>query len=153
MQILYKFIYITKLLIYGFYSEGLKALLKSIISSWISVCVILALLIYLCSNTKTYFIAWVLIGVVALFAIIKAIYEIILLLAKYRKATEDKEKENIIVLIGGRIFDIALSAIGILQAGKILRHSVRIAHALNSAFSLVDDVVAAISNVTKNFFK
>ncbi|MBR2526324.1 hypothetical protein IKE67_07640, partial [bacterium] len=84
---------------------------------------------------------------------IKALYEIFSLVIKYRKVNDDKEKENIIMLIGGRFFDIAISAIGILQAGKILRHSVRIAHAANSAFSLVDDVVAAISKFAKDFFK
>lgn len=144
---------IIKLLIYGIYSEGIKILVKSILEHWFSVCVILGLLIYLCSSSKTYLIAWILIGAVALFAVIKAVYEIILLLIRYKKTTEKEEKDNIIKLIGGRIFDIALSAIGILQAGKILKHSVRIAHATNSAFSLVDDVVAAISKFAKDIFK
>ncbi len=153
MQVWYNFIHIIELLIYGIYRKGIKALVKSILESWLSVCIILAILIYLCSNPKTYFAAWVIIGVVALFAVIKAICEIILLLIEYKKSVKKEEKENIIISIGGKIFDIAISAIGVLQAGKIFRHSVRIAHAMNSAFSLVDDVVAAISNVTKNFFK
>lgn len=153
MQILYRFIFIIKLLVYGVYKEGIKILVKSVLEHWLSVLVILALLIYLCSNSKTYFIAWIIIGIAALFAVIKALYEIFSLVIKYRKVNDDKEKENIIMLIGGRFFDIAISAIGILQAGKILRHSVRIAHAANSAFSLVDDVVAAISKFAKDFFK
>lgn len=144
---------ITKNLIYGIYKDGIKILIKSILEHWLSVCVVLCLLIYLCSNPKTYFIAWLLIGIAALFAIIKAIYEIIILLIKYRQTNEIEAKDNIIMLIGGRIFDIAISAIGILQAGKILKHSVKIAHAANSAFSLVDDVVAAISKFAKDFFK
>ena len=153
MQIWCKCLSIFKLLCYGFYKEGIMVLLKSILEHWLSVCIILGLLIYLCSNSKTYLIAWLLIGIVALFAVIKAIYEIILLLIKYKKTTEKEEKNNIIMLIGGRIFDIALSAVGILQAGKILKHSVRIAHAANSAFSLVDDVVAAISKFAKDIFR
>ena len=126
MQIWFNCLYIIKLLIYGFYKEGLKVLSKSIIENLLSVCIILVLLIYLCSNQKTYYITWLIIGVFALFAVIKAIYEIYILIANYRKATKTEEKEQIIKLIGGRIFDIALSAIGILQAGKILKHSVRI---------------------------
>ena len=153
MQVLYKFIYTIKLLIYGFYEEGLKVLLKSVLERWISICIILGIIVYLCSNSKTFIYAWIIIGLFALFAVIKAIYEIVLLLIKYVKTNEIKEKENIIMLIGGRIFDIAISAIGVLQAGKILRHSIRIAHAANSAFSLVDDVVAAISKFAKDFFK
>lgn len=153
MQIWFNCLYIIKLLIYGFYKEGLKVLAKSIIENLLSVCIILVLLIYLCSNQKTYYITWLIIGVFALFAVIKAIYEIYILVANYRKATKTEEKEQIIKLIGGRIFDIALSAIGILQAGKILKHSVRIAHVANSAFSLVDDVIAAISRITKDFFR
>ncbi len=153
MQILYKIIYITKLLIYGFYNEGLKTLLKSILERWISVCIILGLLIYLCSNQKTYMFAWIIIGAVALIAVIKAVSEIICLLIKYKKTQNKKEKDNIIEIIGGRIFDISISAIGILQAGKILKHSLRIANATNSAFSLVDDVVAAISKITKDLIK
>ena len=117
MQIWLKFLSIIKLLAHGFYKEGIMVLLKSILEHWLSVCIILGLLIYLCSNSKTYLIAWLLIGIVALFAVIKAIYEIILLLIKYKKTTEKEEKNNIIMLIGGRIFDIALSAVGILQAG------------------------------------
>ena len=153
MQIWYNYISITKLLIYGFYKKGIVLLIKSLLESWFSVCIILTLLIYLCSNPKTYLIAWVLIGIVALFAVLKATYEIIILLIKYRKTNIYEEKKKIIVLIGGKIFDIILSAVGILQAGKIIRHAVRVANAASSAFSLVDDVIAAISNVTKNFLK
>ncbi len=113
----------------------------------------MALLVYLCSNSKTYLFAWIIVGTVALFAVIKAVYEIICLLIKYKKTQDKKEKEIIITLIGGRIFDISISSIGILQAGKIIKHSVRIVNSFNSAFGLADDVVAAISNITKNFFK
>ena len=86
-------------------------------------------------------------------AVIKAIYEIVSLLIKYKHTNKIEEKNKIIILIGGKIFDIALSAIGIFQAGKIIRHTIKIAHAAGSAFSLVDDVAATISNITKNFFK
>ncbi|MBR2526044.1 hypothetical protein IKE67_06220, partial [bacterium] len=69
MQILYRFIFIIKLLVYGVYKEGIKILVKSVLEHWLSVLVILALLIYLCSNSKTYFIAWIIIGIAALFAV------------------------------------------------------------------------------------
>ena len=153
MQVWCKCMHILKLLCYGFYKDGILVLLKSVLEHWFSVCIILGLLIYLCSNPKTYVIAWLLIGIVALFAVIKAVYEIFLLLSKYGKLINTEEKEDIVELIGGRIFDIALSVVGVLQAGKILKHSIKIANATNSAFSLVDDVIAAISRVTKEFFK
>ena len=107
----------------------------------------------MCSSPKTYFIAWLLIGIFAIFSVIKAICEIFLLIIKYKKTAQNEDKEHIITLIGGKIFDIAISAIGVFQAGKILRHSVKIIRAANSAFSLVDDVIAAISKLTKDFFK
>ena len=153
MQNWHKLYKIIKLLIYGFYNEGIKVIVKSILESWISVCIILCLLIFLCSNQKTYFIAWVIIGIFALFAVIKAIYEIFMLIMKYIKTIEIEEKEQIIMSIGGKFFDIALSAIGVLQAGKILKHTVNITNAAKSALSLIDDIVAAISNFTKNFLK
>ena len=107
----------------------------------------------MCSSPKTYFIAWLLIGIFAIFSVIKAICEIFLLIIRYKKTAQNEDKEHIITLIGGKIFDIAISAIGVFQAGKILRHSVKIIRAANSAFSLVDDVIAAISKLTKDFFK
>ncbi len=153
MQVLYRFLHIIKFLILGFYNEGLKILVKLVLERWISILIILSILIYLCSNKTTYFYAWIIIGLFAFLAVIKAIYEIILLLIKYKHTNKIEEKNKIIILIGGKIFDIALSAIGIFQAGKIIRHSIKIAHAAGSAFSLVDDVAATISNITKNFFK
>lgn len=153
MQVLYRFLHIIKFLILGFYNEGLKILIKLVLERWISVLIILSILIYLCCNKTTYFYAWIIIGLFAFLAVIKAIYEIVSLLIKYKHTNKIEEKNKIIILIGGKIFDIALSAIGIFQAGKIIRHTIKIAHAAGSAFSLVDDVAATISNITKNFFK
>ena len=153
MQNLYNSFIILKLLIYGIYREGIKVLIKSLLKNLLFVCLILCLLIYLCSREQTSFISWIIIGIVAVLAVIKAVYEIFLLATKYAKTTKQKEKECIVILIGGKIFDIAISAIGILQAGKIIRHSVHIANASKAAFSLVDDVIAVISKITKDFLK
>ena len=153
MQGLYNSVYIFKLLIYGMYREGIKVLFKSILKNLFLVCLILCLLVYLCSREQTSFVSWLIIGIFAVIAVIKAIYEICILLKRYFHKADEKDKEYIIILMGGKLFDIAISAIGVLQAGKIMRHSVQVANSANSAISLVDDVIAVISKITKDFFK
>lgn len=153
MQVLYNLSKIIKLLIFGFYREGIKILVKALLKNLFLVICALVLVIYLCINPKTSYISWLIIGLVAFIAAIKAIYEIFTLILKYRKIINLKEKELILIIIGGKLFDFAISIIGIFQAFKILRHTVRIIHAANSAISVIDDVIAAISNATKNFLK
>ena len=83
---------IIKNLILGFWRNGFISLCKTVLEHWIISALIIALIIYLCSDPKTAIYAWFLIGAFALYSAIRAIVEIIMEINNYIKNDDLKFK-------------------------------------------------------------
>lgn len=144
---------LIKFLIKGFWENGLIALLKVVFEHWIITFIIVGVISYLCSNSKTAMISWFIIGIFAVYTAIKAVLEIIIEIKKYFHTTNYEDKILIIEIIGGKIFDFSLCVIGVFQVLKIFSHISRITKASSSALSVVDDAASAVSKFIKDMKK
>lgn len=138
-----------KVLIMGFWINGIVALFKSIMNSWIIVTITLILITFLCSYDKTATLTWWVIGISALYYAIMAIILIIISIIKIIKTEDEDTKIFLVRKIGGYIFDFSLCILGLLQVFRYIRHALRVSSSASSAVSLLDDVSALISK----FFK
>ena len=148
-----KFLDIIKNLIVGFWRNGLISLCKVVLEHWIISFLIIALIVYLCSNPETAIYAWFLIGIFAIYSAAKAVIDIFMELRNYIKSTDIESKTLIIQKIGGKIFDFILCAVGIFQALRIFTHISRITKSTSSAINVVDDVSGVISKFLNNLKK
>lgn len=142
-----------KNLITGFWKNGFIALCKIVLEHWIISLLVIILIVFLCSDSKTAIYAWILIGIFAVYSAIKAIIEIFIEIKHYIKTENIEEKGRIIQKIGGKIFDFLLCVIGVFQALKIFSHVAKVTKSTSSALNVVDDVASAISKFLKDLKK
>ncbi|MBR1754685.1 hypothetical protein IJ732_07610 [bacterium] len=144
---------VIKILIKGFWENGLISLLKVVFAHWIITFIIIGIISFLCSNPDTSVAAWIIIGIFAIFTAIKALFEIIIEIKNYINTTDPEDKKNILKSIGGKIFDFSICLIGVLQVLKIFSHISRITKASSSVISFVDDTASAVSKLLKDITK
>jgi len=139
-----------KNLIIGFWKNGFIQLCKIISEHWIISLLIISLIAYLCSNSKTAIYVWFIIGAFAIYCAIKAILEIFIEIIYYINSKNPEDKTLILQKKGGKIFDLLLCVVGIFQALRIFNHISKITKSTSSAVSVVDDVAGAISKFIKD---
>lgn len=141
---------IIKNLISGFWKNGFIGLCKIVAKQWILSLLVVSLVVYLCSNSKTAIYAWFLIGVFAFYSAIKAVIEIFIEIKRYVRSKNMKNKIVILQRTGGQIFDFTLCIVGLFQVLKIFTHISKITKSTSSAISVIDDVASAISKLLKS---
>ena len=142
-----------KNLIIGFWKNGFITLCKIVLEHWIISFLVIILITYLCSDSKTAIYAWFLIGIFAIYSAIKAIIEIFIEIRNYIKSKDNERKNLILQKIGGKIFDFILCVVGIFQALRIFSHISKITKSASSAVNVVDDVASAISKLLMDLKK
>lgn len=144
---------IIKNILTGFWENGFVALLKAVLEHWIITFIIIGIICYLCSDSETSFVAWIIIGGFALITAIKALFDIIVGIINYFKPQNLGNKSLILKTIGGKLFDLSLCLVGVFQALKVFTHVSRVTKASSSVISFVDDAACAVSNALKNIHK
>ena len=143
----------SKVFLKGFFIDGFWGLCKTIKEHFIYVLVVLCIIIILCVIPKTSILAWIIIAVAAFLSALKAVFEAGVCVFYFFKNYKNEEKslalDNVRVF-GSKIFDLAISVIGIFQAGKIIKHSATIAKSASSTLSVVDDAAAAVTKSIEN---
>lgn len=142
-----------KNILMGFWEKGFIALLKAVLEHWIITFIIIGIICYLCADSETSFIAWVIIGSFAFITALKAIFDIIVEIIKYFKPQNLGKRSLILQKIGGKLFDLSLCLVGVFQALKVFTHVSRVTKASSSVISFVDDAAGAVSNALKNIHK
>ena len=141
---------IIKNLINGFWKNGFIQLCQIVIEHWMLSLLVVALIVFLCSDSETAIYAWLLIGAFALYSAVKAVIDIFIGIINYIKSDNSENKILIIQKTGGKIFDLLLCVVGIFQALRIFSHISKITKSTSSAVNVVDDVVSAISKFLKD---